>query len=128
MKTKKFILLLLVSLLTLSLASCEKDGDGQESLIVGEWRLYKDYDEGEYYYFEDNRSGLKFHKNGTGTYYEGEPQKWYEYDFIYEVEDSRLILRFTRDDEIWVYTILTLTETELIIEEDDYRAYHIRVK
>ena len=135
MKTKHFLLLIL-SVLSLSLISCEKDGDGGsgDKSIVGEWRLYKDYEEGygyEYYDEDDDEYQyyLIFKSNGTMKIIEIEEGEEWEESGTYTLSGERLKVKF--DGETEYVDIASLTSDELVLDWSDedgkYLEYYERV-
>lgn len=103
--------------MTISFVSCnDEDNDELSSSIVGTWIYEEDYSDDEYYYEE-----ITFKSNGTFIV------KWEEYYYgdydsetergTYEIDGDELIVDF--DDEISIVTIVSITSSKLILEDEE---------
>lgn len=119
MKAAFKYLFVMVSMLvmTISFVSCnDEDNDELSSSIVGTWIYEEDYSDDEYYYEE-----ITFKSNGTFIV------KWEEYYYgdydsetergTYEIDGDELIVDF--DDEISIVTIVSITSSKLILEDEE---------
>lgn len=110
MKNLKFIIAnLLILIICINFIACNNDDNDNNdenniSLLVGSW-------EGEY-------ETYTFMANGKGIYYE----KGVEY-FTYNYNESKETLKLYFGDEIEMYTVIKLTKTTLILEDEDERQY-----
>ena len=110
-------LFVMVSMLTMTLGfvGCSDDDNGGDSSIVGTWVYEEDYGDDECYYEE-----ITFKSNGTFIV------KWEEYYYgdydsetergTYEVDGDELIVDF--DDEISIVTIISVTSSKLVLEDE----------
>ena len=119
MKAAFKYLFVMVSMLvmTISFVSCnDEDNDELSSSIVGTWIYEEDYSDDEYYYEE-----ITFKSNGTFFV------KWEEYYYgdydsetergTYEIDGDELIVDF--DDEISIVTIVSITSSKLVLEDEE---------
>ena len=119
MKAAFKYLFVMVSMLvmTISFVSCnDEDNDELSSSIVGTWIYEEDYSDDEYYYEE-----ITFKSNGTFIV------KWEEYYYgdydsdtergTYEIDGDELIVDF--DDEISIVTIVSITSSKLVLEDEE---------
>lgn len=119
MKAAFKYLFVMVSMLvmTISFVSCnDEDNDKLSSSIVGTWIYEEDYSDDEYYYEE-----ITFKSNGTFIV------KWEEYYYgdydsdtergTYEIDGDELIVDF--DDEISIVTIVSITSSKLVLEDEE---------
>ena len=132
---KKLFYCLLVALgFSLLATSCDKDGDSGDNSLVGEWRLYKDYEEGygyEYYDEDDEyQYYLIFKSNGTMKIIEIEEGEEWEESATYTLSGERLKVKFHGETEY--VDIASLTSDELVLDWSDedgiYIEYYERVK
>ena len=127
MKAAFKYLFVMVSMLamTISFVGCsDDDNDDASSSIVGTWVYEEDYGDDDYYYEE-----ITFKSNGTFIV------KWEEYYYgdydsdtergTYEIEGDELIVDF--DDEISIVTIVSITSSKLVLEDEEgYRIIYYR--
>lgn len=126
---KKIFYLLLIALFCGAFVSCSKDDDGNdvanyEELIVGEWTLVKDYEDGEYYYYDEGEYGVIFKKNGTGY---GIEDGYRDEEFEWEINGSSLYVTDGYYEE--TLKIKKLSKKELVfVYDDEYLEYYERVE
>ncbi len=130
---KKLFLVLFASMLCATLTGCldsnendKKDKDGDESLIVGTWNNFKDWEDGYGYEYYEDEYGVLFKANGTGYWiYKGEIDDEY---FTWEINGSKLYMDY--GDEIETPTIKTLNKSELTLSYDngEYIEYYERIR
>lgn len=105
MKNIKFIITNLLILITcINFIACSNDDnddndENNTSLLIGSW-------EGEY-------DTYTFMANGKGMYYE----KSVEY-FAYNYNENKETLKLYFGDEVEIYTVIKLTKTTLILEDE----------
>lgn len=126
---KKILYFLLIALFCGAFVSCSKDDDGNdvanyEELIVGEWTLVKDYEDGEYYYYDEGEYGVIFKKNGTGY---GIEDGYRDEEFEWEINGSSLYVTDGYYEE--TLKIKKLSKKELVfVYDDEYLEYYERVE
>ena len=126
---KKIFYLLLIALFCGAFVSCSKDDDGKdvanyEEMIVGEWTLVKDYEDGEYYYYDEGEYGVIFKKNGTGY---GIEDGYRDEEFEWEINGSSLYVTDGYYEE--TLKIKKLSKKELVfVYDDEYLEYYERVE
>ena len=119
MKTIFKHLFSIIAILTMSVGfvSCDdENSENEASSIIGTWIYEEDYDDDEYYYEE-----ITFKSNGTfivkwEEFYEGD----YDSDTVrgtYEIDGDELIVDF--DDEISIVTIVSITSSKLVLEDEE---------
>lgn len=119
MKATLKYLFVMMSMLTttISFVGCsDEENEGLSSSIVGTWIYEEDYGDDEYYYEE-----VTFKSNGTFIV------KWEEYYYddydsdtergTYEIDGDELIVDF--DDEISIVTIVSITSSKLVLEDEE---------
>lgn len=132
---KKLFLVLFASMLCATLTGCldsnendKKDKDGDESLIVGTWNFFKEWENDYgYEYYEDGEYGLLFKANGTGYTIEDGEIDW---PFEWAINGSKLYIEYADDDEIETATITTLNKSELTLSyyNGEYIEYYERIR
>ena len=103
--------IMMACLLAMNLTSCgdDDDDDIDSSLLIGTW-YYSYYEDGEYY-----TDYLIISSDGTFVVYED-----YEGDYGYwTLSGNTLKLTYLNDGDTFSATILTLTESVLIIQAED---------
>ena len=119
MKTIFKHLFSIIAILTMSVGfvSCDdENSENEASSIIGTWIYEEDYSDDEYYYEE-----ITFKSNGTFIV------KWEEYYYgdydsdtergTYEIDGDELIVDF--DDEISIVTIVSITSSKLVLEDEE---------
>ena len=109
----------IIAILTMSVGfvSCDdENSENEASSIIGTWIYEEDYDDDDYYYEE-----ITFKSNGTFIV------KWEEYYYgdydsdtergTYEIDGDELIVDF--DDEISIVTIVSITSSKLVLEDEE---------
>ncbi len=110
---------------------CSKDDDGEnskdnyEDLIVGTWNLCKDWEEGEYYYYEEGEYAMCFQSGGRGYEIIDEEKG---YNFNWDIEGSWLHIEDGKDE--YMIKIQKLTKNELVLswEYEEWIEYYERAK
>lgn len=127
---KKVFYFLLVAMFCGVFVGCSKDDAGEvskdnyEKAIVGTWNLYKDWEEGEYCYYEEGEWSMSFKSDGSGYFIDGD-DRW---ELEWEIDGSSL---FVLDFDTWEEnkaTIKKLTKTELVLSYygGEYLEYYKR--
>ena len=130
---KLFYCLLVAFGLSLLATSCEKDPSGSDdSNIIGTWLLYKDYEDGEWYYYDidDYLSCVEFYKNGKGLYFYYDP--YYEEidwsaEFKWKLSGDKIYITLMGETDYG--KIIKFTDKELVVEyeDGDYIAYFKKI-
>ena len=132
---KKLFYCLLVALgFSLLATSCDKDGDSGDKSLVGEWRLYKDYEEGygyEYYDEDDDfQYYVTFKSNGTFEIIEIDGRYEEVMSGTYTLNGDRLKVKAY--GETAYVEVVSLTSDELVLDWTDedgiYIEYYERIK
>ena len=119
MKTIFKHLFSIIAILTMSVGfvSCDdENSENEASSIIGTWIYEEDYDDDEYYYEE-----ITFKSNGTfivkwEEYYYGEYDSETERG-TYELDGNELIVEL--DDEITFVTVVSITSSKLVLEDEE---------
>ena len=119
MKTIFKHLFSIIAILTMSVGfiSCDDgNSENEASSIIGTWIYEEDYDDDEYYYEE-----ITFKSNGTfivkwEEYYYGEYDSETERG-TYELDGNELIVEL--DDEITFVTVVSITSSKLVLEDEE---------
>ncbi|MBR5850743.1 MAG: lipocalin family protein [Alistipes sp.] len=119
---KKYVYLLLATMLCISFVSCEKDGDdGKDAdlesiLLVGTWNLYKSWDDHRFYDETGYHSGFRFDANGKGFWYENgyDIMKGERQYFTWECANSVLTIYYD-EGAVQRATIKQIDHEELIL-------------
>lgn len=119
MKTIFKHLFSIIAILTMSVGfvSCDdENSENEASSIIGTWIYEEDYDDDEYYYEE-----ITFKSNGTfivkwEEYYYGEYDSETERG-TYELDGDELIVEL--DDEIIFVTVVSITSSKLVLEDEE---------
>lgn len=119
MKTIFKHLFSIITILTMSVGfiSCDdENSENEASSIIGTWIYEEDYDDDEYYYEE-----ITFKSNGTfivkwEEYYYGEYDSETERG-TYELDGNELIVEL--DDEIIFVTVVSITSSKLVLEDEE---------
>lgn len=119
MKTNFKHLFSIIAILTMSVGfvSCDdENSENEASSIIGTWIYEEDYDDDEYYYEE-----ITFKSNGTfivkwEEYYYGEYDSETERG-TYELDGNELIVEL--DDEIIFVTVVSITSSKLVLEDEE---------
>lgn len=119
MKTIFKHLFSIIAILTMSVGfvSCDdENSENEASSIIGTWIYEEDYDDDEYYYEE-----ITFKSNGTfivkwEEYYYGEYDSETERG-TYELDGNELIVEL--DDEIIFVTVVSITSSKLVLEDEE---------
>ncbi len=129
--------------MSFSFVSCDKgddsdDDNGYSSKIIGTWVNYKSYEDGDWWYWDEDEGWffvVKFNKGGSGSsleYDEDYPDDVWEDPFHWEIKGNILITNFYDDEEISSAKILSLDDDELVIEYTEeggvFREYFVRVE
>ena len=125
MKTilKPFFLLTIITLLSaLALSSCKGDDDEEiyESGIVGKWTSTDHYYKGE--------DTFVFKKNGTYTWsYRGEAD-WFEDQKGTYTFDGSLLVVTNSSGTTWIYFVMSLSDSTMVIMDEEGYYYTYRRK
>lgn len=119
MKLLKSILAVMMMAVTLSLASCGSDNDGDgpdgddsiESLIIGTW----EYDEND----DDSYLSYTFYKNGTYEAVDVQYGDVEEWSGDYKIFGKKVIMYFDGDDETEYFNVKEITRNKMIVYYDD---------
>ena len=103
--------------MTISFVGCsDDDNDDASSSIVGTWVYEEDYGDDDYYYEE-----ITFKSNGTFIV---EWEEFYDGDYdsetergTYELDGNELIVEL--DDEIIFVTVVSITSSKLVLEDEE---------
>ena len=123
MKTipRPFFLLAIITLLSaFALSSCKGDDDEElsESGIVGKWTCNDHYYQGE--------DTFVFKKNGTYTWsYKGEAD-WFENQEGTYTFDGSLLVITNSHDTTWIYVVMSLSDSTMVIMDEDGYYYTYR--
>ena len=131
---KKLFYCLLVALgFSLLATSCEKDpsGGGNASELIGTWVIYKECEDGEWYFYDDDYAEcFTFYKNGKGLYFEYDP--YYEeidwsVEFKWKRNSDKLTITFLGETDYC--NIVKLTDKELVVKYEamEFIAYFKKV-
>lgn len=126
---KKLLLFAFAAVLCCGLTACSSDDDGgsgnYEELIVGSWKIVKEYEGGEWdIYDPDEIEDIYFFgPNGTGynegwETFDGNLYDW-EDEFTYELSGNRLTISYESYSETDSWVIEKLTDTELVVQEEE---------
>lgn len=109
-----FLMLLLMSVCLGTLVSCGEDDNanndasgasGSTSKLVGTW-------------YNSDGDSYVFKADGTGTYKDHDDPREY-FDYIYNESKAVLKLYFEDDTKLKVYTVISLTDSRLVWEDED---------
>lgn len=139
---KKLLLFFIMLGMSFSFVSCDKgddsdDDNGYSSKIIGTWVMYKSYEDGEWWYWDEDEGEyyiVRFYKGGSGytiEYDENYPDDVEEYPFYWEIDGNIITTNISEDEGIYA-KILSLDDEELVIEYTDYgqtyREYYIKIE
>lgn len=138
---KKLLLFFIMLGMSFSFVSCDKgddsDDNGYSSKIIGTWVMYKSYENGRWWYWDEDEGEyyiVRFYKGGSGytiEYDENYSDDVEEYPFYWEIDGNIITTNISEDEGIYA-KILSLDDEELVIEYTDYgqtnREYYIKIE
>lgn len=136
MKNYKFYMFITTILMILStLLSCGDSDDNitiNDKNIIGTWICYEQeiYDAGEQWteYYDNDKNTLVFNEDYTGNLTCDDRTSIFEIsngaNFIWQLSDNKIITTAYND----VYTILSLSKTEMVLRWQDYEDFYIVCK
>lgn len=119
----KFLTLMLAVMVSMTIIGCSSDDDSNDNAasLAGTWRM--DFDGG---YLE-----IVFNSDGTGTlknFYETYDYEYsYPFEYTYNESSGRLKVIDSYGD-IQIFTVLTVTETKLVMEDEDGYTFSLTKK